>query len=95
MDAKKSHFNQILLIILIVLYLLSIAAFSYLNWAADPSYVQWLTILLNALILSIPLILMCGSIYVLVVAWREHAATHQVSPRLAKIIHWAPALLPS
>jgi hypothetical protein len=27
---------------------------------------------------------------VLVVAWREHNTLGQVSPRLAKIIHWAP-----
>jgi hypothetical protein len=29
---------------------------------------------------------------VLVVAWREHSQIGQVSPRLAKIIHWAPRI---
>ena len=90
MDTQKSQFNRILLIILAVLYVLTIAAFSYANWAADPEFMQWWMMLLNILILSIPLVLLYGSIYVLVVAWREHSTRGQVSPRLAKIIHWAP-----
>ncbi len=90
MDAEKSPFNRILLIVLIALYVLTIAAFSYANWAADPSFTQWWMILLNIPILSIPLVLLYGSIYVLVVAWREHSALGKVSPRLAKIIHWSP-----
>jgi hypothetical protein len=48
--------------------------------------------LLNILLLSIPLVLLYGSIYVLVVAWREHSTIGQVTPRLSKIIHWAPRL---
>ncbi len=47
-------------------------------------------LLLNILIVSIPLVLICGSIYVLVIAWREHSTLGQVNPPLAKIIHWAP-----
>jgi len=92
MDTRKSQFNRILLIILVILYVLSIAAFSYAEWAAGPEFVQWWMMLLNILILSIPLVLLYGSIYVLVVAWREHSALGQVNPRLAKIIHWAPRL---
>jgi hypothetical protein len=90
MKNQNSRFNRILLIILVVLYLLTISAFSYANWAADPEFVEWWMILLNALILSIPLVLLFGSIYVLVIAWREHSSLGQVNPRLAKIIHWAP-----
>jgi hypothetical protein len=78
------------MIILVVLYVLTIAAFSYANWAADPGFMQWWMMLLNILILSIPLVLLYGSIYVLVVAWREHSTLGQVNPRLANIIHWAP-----
>lgn len=89
METKKSPFNRILLIILIVLYILSIAAFSYANYAADPGFMKWWMTLLNILILSIPLVLLFGSIYVLVSAWREHAALGQVSPRLAKAVRWA------
>ena len=92
MDKQKSQFNRMLLIILVVLYLITIAAFSYANWVADPKSMQWWMTLLNILILSIPLVLLFGSIYVLVVAWREHSALGQVNPRLAKIIHWAPRL---
>jgi hypothetical protein len=33
-------------------------------------------------ILSIPLVLFYGSIYVVVTGWREHSALGQVSPRL-------------
>ena len=90
MDTQKSQFNRILLIILAVLYVLTIAAFSYANWAADPAFTKWWMTLLNILILSIPLVLLYGSIYVLVIAWREHSTLGQVNPRLAKIIHWAP-----
>ena len=92
MDTQKSQFNRILLIILAVLYVLTIAAFSYANWAADPAFTKWWMTLLNILILSIPLVLLYGSIYVLVIAWREHSTLGQVNPRLAKIIHWAPRL---
>jgi hypothetical protein len=88
MNAQSSRFNQILLAILIVLYLLSLGMFSYANWRADPESKLWMT-LVNALILSIPLVLFYGSIYVLVSAWRERRMG-QVSARRAKIIHWAP-----
>jgi hypothetical protein len=47
-------------------------------------------LLLNILILSIPLVLLFGAIYVLLVGWRERSTLGKVSPRLAKIIHWAP-----
>ena len=90
MDTTKTQFNRILLIILAVLYVLSVTAFVYANWAADPEFEQWWMTLLNILILSIPLVLLYGSIYVLVVAWREHSTVGQVNPRLSKIIHWAP-----
>ena len=90
MDTQKSRFNRILLIILAVLYVITIAAFSYANWASGPEFMQWWMTLLNILILSIPLVLLFGSIYVLVIAWREHSTLGQVNPRLAKIIHWAP-----
>ena len=92
MEPKRSSFNRILAVVLFVLYLITLAAFSYTNWAADPGFMQWWMTLLNTLILSIPLVLLYGSIYVLVVAWREHATVGQLNPRLAKIIHWAPRI---
>jgi hypothetical protein len=91
MDTQKPQLNRILLIILAVLYVITIAVLSYANWAAaPPGFMHWWMVLLNILILSIPLVSMYGSIYVLVIAWREHSAVGQVSPRLAKIIHWVP-----
>jgi hypothetical protein len=92
METNKSQFNRNLLIILVVLYLLTIAVFVYLEWAAGPQMIRWWMVLLNILILSIPLVLLYGSIYVLVVGWHEHSTLGQVSPRLAKFIHWAPRI---
>lgn len=92
MDTQKHRSNLVLLIILVVLYLLTLAAFNYANWAADPEFMQWWMPLVNSVLLSIPLLLLYGSIYVLVVAWRERKALGQVSPRLAKLIHWAPRI---
>jgi hypothetical protein len=90
MDTQKSQFNRMLLIVLAALYVLTILAFSYANWAADPDFTQWWMILLNILILSIPLVILYGSLYILIAAWREFRASGRVDPRLAKIIHWAP-----
>jgi hypothetical protein len=90
MDTQNQTFNRSLLIVLIILYVLTIAAFTYFNWAAESGHMQWWAMLLNIPILSIPLVLLYGSIYVLAVAWRERATLGQVNPRLAKIIHWAP-----
>lgn len=92
MQAQKSQFNRNLMTVLVLLYILAIALFSYTNWRADPEFMNWRLILLNIPILSIPLLLLFSSIYVLVVAWREHASTGQINLRLAKIIHWAPRL---
>lgn len=91
-DTQKSQFNRILLIVLIVLYVLTLAAFNYANWAADPEFMQWWMTLVNSVLLSIPLVLLYGAIYVLVVAWRERKDLGQVSPRLTRIIHWAPRI---
>ncbi len=90
MDTPKSRSNRVLLIVLVALYVLTLAAFNYANWAADPGFMQWWMPLVNSVLLSIPLLLLYGSIYLLVVAWREHAASGQINPRLAKIIHWTP-----
>jgi hypothetical protein len=92
MDTRSSRFNRVLLIALAALYLLTLAAFNYANWAADPDFMEWWMPLVNSVLLSIPLVLLYGSIYVLVVAWRERKAHGQVSPRLARIIHWAPRI---
>lgn len=91
MAAQISRFNRILLILMVVLYVISLGAFSYANWSADPEHVLWIHAL-NALILSLPLVLFYGSAYVLISAWREHGLTGQIRPRLAKVIHWAPRI---
>jgi uncharacterized membrane protein YidH (DUF202 family) len=90
MDTQRPQSNRVLLIVLVVLYVLTLAAFNYANWAAAPDLMEWWMPLVNSALLSIPLVLLYASIYVLVVAWREHVARGQINPRLAKIIHWAP-----
>ena len=92
MQPQPSRFTRILSIVLVVLYLLSLAALNYANWAADPDFMQPWMLVLNILILSIPLVLLYGAIYVLLVGWRERSTLGTVSPRLAKVIHWAPRL---
>jgi len=90
MDTQKSHFHRNLLITLIVLFVLTLAVFGYAIWAAERANMLGWEMLLNIPILSIPLVLLFGSIYVLAIGWQEHTRGGQVSPRLAKIIHWAP-----
>lgn len=90
MEPGNSRFNSILAFVLIALYLLTLGAFVYVNWALESDFQVWWMLLLNLLIVSIPLVLLYGSIYVLVVAWRDHSSGAQVSSRLARIIHWAP-----
>lgn len=90
MQPQPSRFSRILAIILVILYVLSLAALNYANWAADPDFMQWWMLLLNILILSIPLVLLYGAIYVLLMGWHQRSTQGRVSPRLAQIIHWAP-----
>lgn len=90
METQKSQFNRNLVIILVGLYVLTIAVFVYLMLAAEPDMTEWWMVLLNILILSIPLVLLYGSIYVLVRGWHERSTLGRVGPHLATIIHWAP-----
>jgi hypothetical protein len=90
MEAQKSHFNRNLLLVLVVLYALSMAGFFYFSVSSQGEGMPWWMALLNALILSIPLVLIFGAIYVLVRAWRGHAQSGQVDEKLRKVIHWAP-----
>jgi len=92
MESLQSRFNRHFLIVLIFLYILTIAGFSFANWMADPQFMDWGKTLLNIPILSIPLVLLFGAIYLLVVAWREHTAAGQINLRLARVIRWAPRL---
>jgi hypothetical protein len=92
MDTQRSHFQRNLLITLVVLYVLALATFVYAVWAGERANILGWEMLLNIPILSIPLILIFGSIYVLLMGWHERSTLGKVSPRLAKIIHWAPRI---
>lgn len=91
METQISRFNRLLLILMLVLYLLSLAAFSYANWKVESEPQIW-SLALSALILSIPLLLFYGSIFVLVSAWREHHLTGEINPRLARVLYWTPRI---
>jgi hypothetical protein len=92
METHKSQFNRNLSIVLVALYLVTIAIFVYPVLASEPDLTAWWMILINILILSIPLLLLYGSIYVLIRGWHERTTLGRLSPRLAKIIRWAPRL---
>lgn len=90
METQKSQFNRNLLIIIVILYVLTIAFLVFPMLAAEPGLTQWWMKLVNTLILSIPLVLLYGSVYVLIRGWHERSSLGSVSSRMAKIIHWAP-----
>lgn len=90
MNTQKSRFESILGLVLVLLFLLTLAALIYPELANNPEPPNGGLLALNLLILSIPLMLLYGSIFMIALAWREHALSGQVEPRLAKIIHWAP-----
>jgi hypothetical protein len=90
MEATELHFKRNLLIVVVVLYVLTIAVFVYPMLASEPGFTEWWMIPVNLLITSIPLVLLYGSIYVLILGWRERSTVGAVNSRLAKIIHWAP-----
>jgi hypothetical protein len=91
MAARISRFHLTLLILMVMLYVISLSAFGYANWRADPEHTLWM-FAVNALILSIPLVLFYGSAYMLISAWHERRRTGEISPRLTQIIHWAPRI---
>lgn len=90
MNSQNSRFNRILLVVMIGLYLVSLGLFTYVNWRAEGGNLAVWMHAVNALILSLPLILFYGAAWVLIVAWRERRVAGQVSAQLAGIIRWAP-----
>lgn len=89
MDARVSRFSRPLLVLMVVLYLVSLGAFTYTNWQLDPSP-RLQDAVFNGLILSIPLVLFFGALYLLGRAWYERRVTGSVAPAIAKAIRWAP-----
>jgi hypothetical protein len=90
MEPQRSQFHRSLLVSLVVLFILTLAALSYATWTVERGNMQGWEMLLNVPILSIPLVLFYGSIYVLLLGRHERSTPGGVSPRLAKVIHWAP-----
>ncbi len=92
MEPQPSHLNRNLLIVLVTLFVLTLAGLSYLTWTIEQDNLAGWEMLLNVLILSLPLMLLYGGAYVLLLGWHERSALGKVSPRLAGIIHWAPRI---
>lgn len=92
MADRRFRWNWPLLAVLIVLYLVSLGAYTYANWQAEGQpHVLW-THAVNALILSLPLILFYGAIYILVMAWRQHRAAGRLDLPLSRVIYLAPRI---
>lgn len=92
MATERPAFNRILFFGMFALYLLTLATFIYVTWLNEEEFQQPWMLALNLLIISIPLVLLYGGIYVLLVAWRQRKTAGRIDLRLAKIIHWAPRL---
>lgn len=92
MDVQRSHFRLYLSITLVVLFILTLAALGIATWTVERGNLQGWEMLVNVLILSLPLVLIYGAVYVLLLGRHEHARLGRVDPGLAKIIHWAPRL---
>jgi hypothetical protein len=92
MEPQKSHFHRNLLIVLGALFVLTLTGLSYLTWTVERENLAGWEMLLNVLILSIPLTLLYGAAYVLILGWHERSVLGKVSPRLAGLIHWAPRM---
>ncbi len=89
MNTLLSNFRRNLVVAMVVLFLLTQALIFYPELVSDSGQPEWWMVLLNMLLISIPLTLLYGSLYMVILAWREHALSGQVEPRLAKFIHWA------
>src|SRR5512139_1576314 len=74
MDVQRSHFRRYLSISLVVLFMLTLAALGYATWTIERENLQGWEMLLNLLILSLPLLLIYGSIYVLVLGRHERSS---------------------
>lgn len=85
------RWNPVLLAVLAGLYLVTLGVFTYANIQADEVGALWMH-LVNALILSLPLLLLYGGAYVLVTAWRQHQKTGALDPALSRAVRLAPRL---
>ena len=85
---RSSMFNRVLITTLVLLYVLSLGSLLYGNYMAGDSAL-W-QMIVSGILLSIPLILFYGLIYVLVMAARQRRSQGTVDQRLAKLIYWSP-----
>ncbi len=87
---QSSTFNRVLIAVLVLLYVSSLASLLYGNYMAGDSAL-W-QMIVSGILLSIPLILLYGLIYVLVVAARQKNSQGTIDRRLAKLIYWSPRI---
>jgi hypothetical protein len=91
MAPEVKKFKRIALALALILFLFTMSAISYYNSRIEPERNAG-QLVINALILALPLSLLSGGAYVLAVGWYEHRVTGTVSPRLARVLHWAPRI---
>jgi len=86
---KVSFISGALVVVLALMFILSLASFAYDNYRVGSG--PW-ELVVSSLLLSIPLLLLYFSIWVLVTAARQKRIQGKIDPRLAKFIYWTPRI---
>lgn len=92
MNPQKPRYLRPLVAAMVLLYLAIIGINTYMEYRAAPDLFRWWPYLANIPLLSIPLVLLFGSVYVLVNANYQRKESGQVDEKLAKFIHIAPRI---
>ncbi len=92
MNTSLSSFRRNLMITMIALFLITQIFIFYPGLVNDLEQPAWWMMALNLLLISIPLTLLYGSLYMVILAWREHTLVGKVEPRLGAFIHWSARL---
>lgn len=91
MKSSSRAFNLALFIGLGVFFILAQVYFAIGNLPGDmPAREKIINTVINFFLLSIPLGLLCGSIAVLMMAWRQRRTEGLIRPKLVKWLYWAP-----
>ena len=89
-NLKSKYINWLYIVVLVVLYLVSLywLGFEHLNNPDEPAG----TVVLNLFLISIPLILLFGSIGLILFSLRQKTLEGEIKPPLSKIIYYTPRI---